>query len=107
MEYHPTWHEYNAALHLLTAPLIRGRTARYIEPNGFDWDGLLDNLIPVLSPAEGILVSGAFDLWGGTRDDPYRPVNVRDVAIRLDEANRGRFICAVMILGGDYSRLPL
>lgn len=103
MDYHPTWHEYNSALHVLTAPLIGERTEPYVQANGFDWDGLLDDLLPGMSSGEQVLVRAAFDLWGGTRDDGYRPVNLREVAHRLDSDNRRRVIEAVAIGAGDYS----
>jgi hypothetical protein len=103
MDYHPTWHEYNSALHVLTSPLIKERTEPYIQANGFDWDALLDDLLPCMSSGEQILVCAAFDLWGGTRDEDYRRVDLREVAYRLDDENMRRVLEAIAIAAGDYS----
>jgi hypothetical protein len=95
-----SWAEYDAALHLLTAPLLRDRTARFIREDEFDWYGLFEVSAP-WSRSERMFVQAAFDLWSGGRElDGRRNVKLYDPIHTLDGRHFARLIEAMFIRDG-------
>lgn len=88
------WGEWDAAVHLLTAPLFHGRNVGHIHPDRriIDWNQLLDQ---PWSASEALLVLAAHDLWNGDGD-----VNLYDLVNRLDDTNFARLLEAIRLARG-------
>jgi hypothetical protein len=86
---------YAAVRHILTSPSIAARTARYVGPDDFDWNGLL-NEVETMSMGEGVLVRIAHDLW-----EANGVVSVWELARRLDGRAFKRVVEALYICRGE------
>lgn len=84
-----------AVRHILSAPVIRGRTAPHITASGVRWEALLVEAT-TMSDGERALVEVAFDLWeaGGT-------VGVSELPRRLDRRNLERVLEALWMSRGE------
>ena len=91
--------DYAAVLHVLTAPLIAERTARYIDGDDPDIWGL-EMETETMSSGEALLVRIACDLWTA-----QRTVGLTDVARRLDADSFTRVVEALRIARGRTALL--
>jgi hypothetical protein len=88
--------EYDAVLHILTAPQISTRTARFIGPDDFDFAGLGCEL-ETMSVGEGLLVRIAHELWLAERRAGFW-----ELVRRLDPRNFERVLEAFRIARGSH-----
>jgi len=82
--------EYEAVLHVLTAPGIARRTAPYIGPDDFDFAGL-EREAATMSGGEALLVAVAHELWLAERR-----VGLWELVRRLDDAGFARVLDALV-----------
>jgi hypothetical protein len=95
----PYSREHAAACHVLIAPCIRSRTARYIGDWGqVDWTAL-ERAAGPWSSGERLLVRVAEDLYGGVEE----PASLARLCGTLDSANLRRVLEAVCILRPDVA----
>jgi hypothetical protein len=87
--------DYAAVRHILASPSIAARTARYVGPGDFDWNGLLSEA-KTMSTGEGVLVRIAHDLW-----EARGVVSVWELARRLDGRTFARVVEAIYICRGE------
>ncbi len=83
--------EYDAVRHVLTAPRIVARTAAFIGPDDFDFDGL-GREAETMSGGEEILVRVAEELWLAERR-----VGLWELVRRLDHESFVRVLEALRI----------
>ena len=86
--------EYEAAKHILTAPLIDERTRPYVGEDTVDWIGL-EREAETMSGGARLLVAVASDLYTAEKR-----TGVADLPRRLDEANFERVLDALRIARG-------
>ncbi len=89
--------DYTAVRHVLGAPQIAARTARYIGREDFDFAGL-NREAETMSSGEKLLVDIAGDLWNANR-----AVGVCDLVRKLDRTNFERVLEAFRIARGSHS----
>ncbi len=88
--------ELAAALHLLAAPCIRDRVARFVSDAGeVDWLAL-EQAAGLWSWGEWLLVAAAQDLCNG-----HDPAGLKRLCGTLDAGNLRRVLEAVLILRPD------
>jgi ABC-type iron transport system FetAB ATPase subunit len=80
-----------AVRHLLTAPLVAARAARYLGADEVDWAGLLAET-ETMSGGETLLIRIAHDLWHAEKS-----VGLNDLTSRLDGRNFERVIAALRL----------
>src|SRR5712692_9899641 len=80
-----------AVRHLLTAPQIAVRTARYLGADEADWAGLLAET-ETMSGGETLLIRIAHDLWHAEKS-----VGLNDLTRRLDGRNFERVVAALRL----------
>jgi len=88
--------DHAAVLHVLAAPQIAHRTARFVGDDDIDFAGLGAE-VETMSGGEALLVHIARDLWTAERT-----VGLVDVARRLDSAGFARVVQALTIARGPY-----
>jgi ABC-type uncharacterized transport system ATPase subunit len=86
--------EYAAVRHILTAPQIAHRTARYIDATDFDFVGLAHET-ETMSGGEALLVAVAHELWLAEHR-----VGLWDIVRRLDRASFERVVTALSLARG-------
>ena len=86
---------FAAVRHILTAPAIAPRTARFIRADGFDWFGLFVEA-DRMSSGQSALVRVAFDVWEGTGD-----VDLWELVRTLDERSLQRVLDGLRIARGE------
>jgi hypothetical protein len=92
----PADREHAAALHVLAAPCLRDRAARFVSDRGeVDWLRL-ELAAGLWSWDEWLLVAAAQDLCTG-----HDPVGLRRLCGTLDAGNLRRVLEAVLILRPD------
>ena len=89
--------DYEAVRHVLSAPQIASRAARYIDRDDFDFAGLVRET-ETMSSGEKLLVDIANDLWSAKRE-----VGVCDLVRKLDQSNFDRVLEAFRIARGPRS----
>jgi hypothetical protein len=95
----PYTREHAAAVHVLSAPCIWRRAARFVNDHGqVDWPGLEDAAGP-WSSGERLLVQVAEDLYGGAET----PASLARLCGVLDTANLRRVLEAVCMLRPDVA----
>ena len=95
----PYTREHAAAVHVLAAPCIWRRTARFVNDHGqVDWPGLEDAAGP-WSSGERLLVQVAEDLYCGAET----PASLARLCGVLDTANLRRVLEAVCMLRPDVA----
>jgi hypothetical protein len=94
----PESSEHAAALHILAAPCIWDRAARFVNDSGeVDWLGL-GLAAGVWSWGEWLLVAAAQDLFNGCE-----PAGLKRLAGTLDPANLRRVLEAICLLRPDVA----
>jgi hypothetical protein len=88
--------DYHAVRHVLSAPLIAGRTAPYIGEDDFDFVGL-DRETETMSGGEALLVRIASELWTAKK-----AAGLWELPRRLDEGNFRRVIEALALARGSF-----
>jgi hypothetical protein len=96
------WSEYDAAVHVLTAPQLDVRTARFIGERSIAFDELLETS-HTWSHGERLLVEAALDLWNGKAHEVNPYFGLRELVDTLDVDNLQRVIDGVLIL----AKLPV
>jgi hypothetical protein len=92
----PASREHAAALHILAAPCIRDRAARFVSDAGeVDWLRL-EQAAGLWSWGEWLLVAAAQDLCNG-----HDPAGLKRLCGTLDAGNLRRVLEAVLILRPD------
>ncbi len=86
--------DHRAVRHVLGAPQIAHRTARYVGIDDFDFAGLARET-ETMSSGEKLLVEIASDLWNGRRS-----VGVVEVVRKLDQRNFERVLQAFRLARG-------
>jgi hypothetical protein len=86
--------DYEAVVHVLTAPQIAYRTAPYIGADDFDFAGLTREA-ETMSGGQAVLVRIASDLWNAERDTA-----VWELARKLDAENFDRVLEALRLARG-------
>jgi ABC-type uncharacterized transport system ATPase subunit len=86
--------DYEAVVHVLTAPQIAHRTAPYIGADDFDFAGLVREA-ETMSGGQAVLIRIAADLWNADR-----VTAVWEVARKLDAENFERVVDALRIARG-------
>ena len=84
-----------AVRHILTAPAIAPRTARFVRADGFDWLGLFVEA-GRMSSGQSALVRVAHDVWEGTGD-----VALWELVRTLDERSLQRVLDGLRIARGE------
>jgi hypothetical protein len=92
--------DYEAALHLLTAPPIARWTAPSIREDGFDWDTLMKLETPAPQQAR-ILIGTAYELW-----ESRRAVALWEIPATLDHQGMERVVDALLIGHGRVRGTP-
>jgi hypothetical protein len=93
--------DYDAALLLLTTPVLGRRTPLAIHPYGFDWDALFGAAADG-PPAARTLVGAAYELW-----EAKRAIALWEIPATLDHAQMDRMIDALCLShGGRLKRRP-
>jgi len=87
--------EYTAVRHILTSPLVEGRSAPYIRESDFDWEGLLTEA-ETMSGGEQTMLRIAHDLWNAV---PL--AGIWAIPRRLGDGNFERVIEALYIYRGE------
>jgi hypothetical protein len=97
----PSSREHAAALHILAAPCIRDRAARFVSEGGeVDWLRL-EQAAGLWSWGEWLLVAAAQDLFSGRA-----PAGLKRLCNTLDSGNLQRVLEAVCILRPDATPTP-
>jgi hypothetical protein len=92
----PATREHAAAVHLLAAPFIWDRAARYVGDRGqVDWPAL-ERAAGVWSSSEWLLVQAAHDLYNGGQS-----TSLHQACATLDTPHLRRVLEAVCILRPD------
>lgn len=88
------WGEWDGALHLLTAPLLRASTDAFIDHANFAirWDELLDQ---PWSTGERCLIEAAYSIWSSDAT-----INLGLVVNTLDSDNFRRLVEALCLARG-------
>ena len=94
------WNELDAAVHVLSDPLIRDRCERFVSFQGVEWDDLL-SASEHWSHGERLLVLAALDLWNGRAHELDEQFGLRRLVSTLDAVRLERVIEGVRILCGQ------
>ncbi len=86
--------EYEAVCHILAAPPLAPRTAPYVHPDDFDWEGLYEEAA-TMSGGERLLIDLAAELWSAEKR-----TGLWEVPRRLDGENFRRVIEALYLCRG-------
>jgi hypothetical protein len=93
--------DYDAALLLLTTPVLGPAAALAIRPYGFDWDALFGAAAD-RPPAARVLVGAAYELW-----EAKRAIALWEIPATLDRPQMERVIDALCLShGGRLKRRP-
>jgi hypothetical protein len=87
--------EHAAVRHILSAPAIAGRTARYVGADDIDVAGLLAET-PTMAGGEALLVRIAIELWSAEKS-----AGLWELPRRLDRRNFERVLEALEIARGE------
>jgi hypothetical protein len=87
--------EYEGDRHVLEAPLIAHRTAPYVRPDDFDWEGLLAEA-ESMSGGERLLVHVAYELWHAEKT-----IGLWELPRRLDVPSFRRVLEALCLCRGS------
>lgn len=92
--------DYDAALHLLTAPRLARWTAPAIHEDGFDWNLLMKLDTPAPQQAR-VLIGTAYELW-----ESRRAVALWEIPATLDRPAMERVVDALQISHGRVRDVP-
>jgi hypothetical protein len=88
--------EYAAVRHILESPRLVARSLPYVQPDGFDWPGLLTEA-ETMSGGEQVLVRVAHNLWTAKG-----AVRLHELPRRLDRPSFERVVRALVLCRSEW-----